>query len=70
MTKLAWNTKEGAEDLHFEGDLVRYKYWLKGKHKYMTAAMLPRFKGNAKVTLSIKVEWDSKEYNYNYNYYN
>jgi hypothetical protein len=32
----------------------------------MTAAILPRFKGNDLVTFSLKVGWDTKEYSYNY----
>jgi hypothetical protein len=33
------------------------------KHDYMTAEILPRFKGNELVTFSLKVGWDKKEYN-------
>jgi hypothetical protein len=45
-TKFAWDINEGSEEFCFEGSLVRNKYGFFGNHKYMTAAMLPRFKGN------------------------
>jgi hypothetical protein len=57
---------EESEQLCFGGSLARYRYGLVKNHKYMTAAILPRFKGNDEVKFSILVGWDSKEYKYDY----